>query len=437
MPQFSLGGAAIRQNLAPGPARVRASCRISWSKLIVGVLMAVIAVSIVWRYGEGSRGVKIFEGILKAVVAFIVLCFVVWSSRLTPAGDAVSWLEVFKGFVPNLNLLTQPAPGYAPVLAAMEPASRVFWSELILGQQRDVMIATVGTAVGINMTFLMPYILLAKGWTKGFRGLASFDLSTGLLIPFTIATSCVVIAAASQFHTRPAPGLLGETDAQGQAIIAPGPIQASYNSLVQARIKAGGAELESAPLPLPERQVAAMLAKRDAFDLANALTPLTGTVFSQFIFGFGVLAMTLSTIIILMLINGFAVAEAVGAAKGSLTYKMGTLMPLVGVLGPFLWSKAAFWLAVPTSVFGMVLLPIAYVSFFLLMNSRRALGAERPAGSRRLRWNLLMVLSIALATLGSLFSIWSKTRWTGILSLVGLIAVAAIWHFARNNRSER
>ena len=69
-------------------------------------------------------------------------------------------------------------------------------------------------------------------------------------------------------------------------------------------------------------------------------------------------------------------------------------------------------------------------------NSRRALGAERPAGARRLRWNLLMVLSIALATLGSLFSIWSKTRWTGILSLIALVAVAAIWHFARTTRSK-
>ena len=75
----------------------------------------------------------------------------------------------------------------------------------------------------------------AKGWSKGFRGLASFDLSTGLLIPFTIATSCVVIAASSQFHARPAPGLLGETDANGQTIVAPGHIQDSYNRLISAR----------------------------------------------------------------------------------------------------------------------------------------------------------------------------------------------------------
>lgn len=434
MPQFSLGGAAIRQNLAPalfGPE----SMPDFWSKLIVGVAMAGIALAIVWRYGKGSHGVRLFETILKAVVALIVLSFVGVVLRLTFAGDTISWLEVLKGFVPNFSLLSQPAPGYDAILGLMDPAARSFWTDLILSQQRDVMIATVATAVGINMTFLMPYILLSRGWNKGFRGLATFDLSTGLLIPFTIATSCVVIAAASQFHTRPAPGLLGEVDAAGQAVVAPAPIRASYQGLIQARLGSDESLYTAESLPLPERQVAAMLAKRDAFDLAHSLTPLTGTVFSQFIFGIGVFAMTLSTIVILMLINGFAIAEAFGAPKGGLVFKAGTLMPLVGILGPFLWSKAAFWLAVPTSVFGMVLLPIAYVSFFLLMNSRGALGNERPEGMRRLRWNLLMILSIVLASIGSLFSIWSKTRWVGLIGLIALVTLAAVWQFSRKPRT--
>lgn len=435
MPQFSLGGAAVRQNLLPSIFGADAMAPF-WSKLIISVVMAVIAVSIVWRYGKGSKGVRLFETILKCVVALIVLCFVGVVIRLTMAGDVISWSEVIKGYIPNVNLFTTPAPGYETILGQMDAAGRAFWTNTILSQQRDVMIATVATAVGINMTFLMPYILLSKGWTKDFRGLAGFDLSTGLLIPFTIATSCVVIAAATQFHSQPAAGLLGELDADGQAIVAPGHIQGSYNRLVSARIASDPAELSVETLPLPEKEVAAMLAKRDAFDLANALTPLTGTVFSQFIFGFGVLAMTLSTIVILMLINGFAISEALGAPKDGMAFKVGTLMPLVGVLGPFLWSKAAFWLAVPTSVFGMCLLPIAYVSFFLLMNSRKALGAERPAGSRRWRWNIWMTLSIGLATFGSLTGIWAKTHWKGIGGLIVLLALALILHLSRRKPAQ-
>ena len=34
-------------------------------------------------------------------------------------------------------------------------------------------------------------------------GLAKFDLWTALLIPYVVATSCVVIAASSQFNGKP------------------------------------------------------------------------------------------------------------------------------------------------------------------------------------------------------------------------------------------
>ena len=52
------------------------------------------------------------------------------------------------------------------------------------------------------MTFLFPYSLLSKGWTREFRGLSIFDLSTGMFIPYVVATGCVVVAASAQFHTK-------------------------------------------------------------------------------------------------------------------------------------------------------------------------------------------------------------------------------------------
>ena len=64
------------------------------------------------------------------------------------------------------------------------------------------MIAAAATAVGINMTFLLPYSMLARGWDKPFRGLARFDLSTGMAIPYILVTTCVVIAAAASFHGK-------------------------------------------------------------------------------------------------------------------------------------------------------------------------------------------------------------------------------------------
>ena len=51
------------------------------------------------------------------------------------------------------------------------------------------------------MTFLFGYSFLAKGWTKEYRGLARFDMLTGMLVPYTIATSLMIIAAGTTIHS--------------------------------------------------------------------------------------------------------------------------------------------------------------------------------------------------------------------------------------------
>ncbi len=51
------------------------------------------------------------------------------------------------------------------------------------------MVAAAATAVGINMTFFMPFVLLRRRWGREHRGLAKFDLWTALLIPYVMATS--------------------------------------------------------------------------------------------------------------------------------------------------------------------------------------------------------------------------------------------------------
>ena len=55
-----------------------------------------------------------------------------------------------------------------------------------------------------------------------------------------------------------------------------------------------------------------MLAKRNASDLASSLEPFLGSK-SQLIFGIGVLAMAISTMIVHMMMNGYAISEAFDA----------------------------------------------------------------------------------------------------------------------------
>lgn len=432
MPQFSLATASILQNLAPGlPEALGAT----GSKVAVCSALLALSIAIIWLYDSGHRGVKIFELILKLMVAMVVICFFGVVFKLATSSEGLSWSAVFAGFVPDLSLLSKPASTFDSALAATGSHAS-YWSGLIVADQRDIMITAAATAVGINMTFLLPYSLLKKGWDKESRGLAIFDLSTGLLIPFVLATSCVVIAAASQFHVRPQPGVVEGT--------APAGLMGQFDTLLTGRLKAEvGAEAFNAmpddarkaalaALPEGDKQMAAMLVRRDAFNLASALERLTGKTVAHYVFGLGVLGMALSTIIMLMLISGFTVCEIFGLPQHGWPHRFGCLIAGLGVLGPFIYSgKTQFWLAVPTSVFGMTLLPIAYFTFFLMMNNRALMGGEILKGGKRTLMNLLMLGTLLLAGFGAGWAIWSKTRWIGVGAVAVFFALAVVVHFVR------
>ncbi len=437
LPQFALAVAALRQNLLPGILGPEAMPDMT-GKLISAVIILTIVITNVMIYISGGRGTKIFETIMKVMVGMIVICFFGVVIRLTVAGE-INWGAIASGFVPKFSTLFAPADTFTPYLEALGESGREFWSSMIVGQQRDVMIGAAATAVGINMTFLLPYSMLRKGWDRDFRGLSIFDLSTGLLIPFMLATGCVVISAASQFHAQPAPGFLGELDEKG-ALVEPAANQVGpYKDLLAERLKADigeeayaaltpeAVEAQAAALPLEERTMAAMLVKRDAFNLAASLEPLVGRTISHYVFGFGVLGMALNAATMLMLINGLCFCELCNKAPKGWTQRIGSLMVCVGVLGPFFWTgDAKLWLAVPTSVFAMVLLPIAYVVFALMMNNKTILGKDMPTGKGRIIWNVLMAGSCTFAAIGSLWSLWSKLGWLGLVLFAVFIAVVVV-----------
>ena len=393
---------------------------------------------ITWSYGSGSRGIRVYEWILKLMVAMIVLSFVGVVIQMFVSGSGVSLGGILKGFVPDLSRLVSPAEGFGPFLEGIgDEDARKFWTGHIVSEQQSVMLSAAATAVGINMTFLMGYALLARGWGREHRGLAVYDLSIGMLIPFVLATSCVVIAAASQFHLQPT-FQFDEAGRPAEAVIEKH--RGQYDSLVGKRLEAVPMEAaggDQAVLPEGERTLAALLITRDVQDLALSLEPLTGTTVAHWIFGLGVLGMALSTISILMLISGFAVCEMLGRPHTGWPFRLGCLAAATGVLGPFFWGGAKAWLAVPTSVFGLTLLPIAYISFFLLFNKRSLLREHMPAGAARNAWNAVLFVAALSATLASLYVIGKKAGWMGWLGVFLLLALALAVHFARRGRSGR
>lgn len=410
MPQFSLGTAAMEQNLGikfGDAAYTTEFLGVTLANWYYTAILFVIAAVVIWFYDAGGWGIKLFEILLKVMVGLIVLAFFAVVIALAGKGE-LDGGAVLGGFIPDFSLLSQPAEGLREYIAAS--SNPEYWTKEVVSIQKNTMIAAAATAVGINMTFLLPYSMLRKGWDKTFRGLATFDLSTGLFVPFLLATSCVVIAAASQFHAQ-APAIGPDTayvDMEGGA-------QGNLSKMVAANAPEGTELTDDyidANSNLADKQLSVMVIKRDSGALAGSLEQVFGNkTVSQYIFGLGVVGMAISTIIILMLINGFTFTEALGVKTSGIGHRVGSYLPaFTGAFGfLFLWSaipEAKFWLAVPTSRIGMILLPVAYITFFLMMNNRKLMGDNMLQGGKKLVANIIMVAAILVASYGCAISLW-------------------------------
>ena len=436
LPQYSLAYGAVSQNLFP---EVFADGG-NGSKFLVSGIIFLAVTAITLCYGNEGVGIKIYEWVLKGIVAGIVLCFMGVVLKISTSAEDFNLLGALSGFIPDLSILWQPADVFLPILEKIEQADlRAFWTEEIVNTQRMRMVGAAATAVGINMTFLLPYSMLSKKWGKEHRGLAIFDLSTGMVIPYVLAVSCVVIASAYMFHGQPYDGLLEEKDGQVVLVESSAGIN-DFNKLIDRR-KNTVEGSESLEVGQAETQLAAMLVPRNTANFAKSLSALSGDAsFSNMIFGLGVLAMALSTISILCLISGFVFCEALGTEHGGTVHKAGILTGLFGVFWPVFWdggSKA--YLAVVTSTFGYVLFPIASLAFFLMMNSSRLLKEDLPKGNSRLVWNLLLGTSLLITGLAAGHTATTKTLPNGFpIGTVGLgvfLALVAWAHLRMKNKT--
>jgi len=442
MPQYVLGTRALRQNLFPGAFDAIPD---TWGRIICVIFILAVCITATMFYGAGGRGVKIFEIIIKSIVSMIVLSFLGVVIKLSISGD-IEWGRILHGLIPRLQMLWEPAATVKPHIEAVASEFQGFWTTLIVGQQRDVMIAATAAAVGINMTFLLPYSMLRKGWDKEFRGLAIFDLSTGLFIPFVLATGLVIVASAERFHGTPAPGFVpdqpGGTVAVEPAKNLVGPYQALLKERLRSEIGAEAIvglspqelERQTDALPYADKKMAAMLVKRDNLNLAKALEPLTGKFLAQFVFGLGVLGMGISAATMLMTINGICLCELLNRPLKGWTQRIGSLIVAPAALAAIFWTKPAPWLAMPTSVFCIILLPIAYFAFLLLMNQKSMLGEHMPKGGTRVLWNVLMVTATGVATLVSIWSLWSRLGIWSIAVIVAFVGLILVVHFIRKGK---
>jgi len=474
MPQFGLCFAALQKNLSP----VAVDDSMGTKFIVSGVILAAAGFAVLMNVRQGLVA-KIFDWFLKALIAMIVICFFGVVLYLTILGK-LPWGEILAGFIPDLTLWNRPGGDMPKLLTTLPEDVSGFWSNLITSEQRSRMIASAATAVGINMTFLLPYSMLARGWDKTFRGLARFDLSTGMAIPYVLVTSCVMIATAFTFHAKvdESDSFFGSDPVAITSSVVYGKTRGMLTSRLAARPEAEQKKANDAAalkaeevlaalkaeevaaleatmqgkdkskeitkavmldelafsvqvtsLPSEEKRIAASLMQRDAFQLSKALSPLLGESAANWIFGLGVFGMGFSTIIILMLINGYAFCEAAGKPKDPIVFAIGCLVAgVAGATWPFFWSgDAKLYLSIVASTFGVILLPIAYITFMLMMNSKTLLGNNRPTGVSMIIWNVLMGVSVAGALVAAGTSLFDKATKKSATEGVMVVTMAVVY----------
>lgn len=315
-PQYTLAASAVFDLSQAAGVSEGAERSVKWA---TGAVVLVISIIMTWNYGSNAAGLRFYEGLMRWVVRLIILAFLI-----------VVVFSAAKGYIDFGAVLT----GFT--------AFRIPEGSTI------VILGAFGAAVGINMTFLYPYTLLAKGWGPKHRGLARTDLFMSLFVPYIVTTSLIVIAMAA---TR------SEVMAQGVPLERLTPVEA-----------------------------------------AGALQTVFGGAGGRIIFDLGLLGFAVTSITTHMVVCGFCACEMFGLEYTVKRYRLFSLIPVIGVLGVAL--PFPLWMPILASAVCLPMLLIAYVAFFIMNNKRSFLGKLAPRGARRLIWNVLMLGAMAATLVG-------------------------------------
>lgn len=136
-----------------------------------GLLILLINTTVVFNYGRGGVGIKIYEWFLRCMIGLVFLTFLM---VVVLNFNKIDWSELGKGFI-----------GWYGIPNNGDPAEYAKTVTTVLGM--------LGAAVGINMTFMYPYSLLKKNWGQEHKTLAKWDLGMTMFLPFAVITSLIMV----------------------------------------------------------------------------------------------------------------------------------------------------------------------------------------------------------------------------------------------------
>jgi len=329
IPQYSLTANGVVElasgaglNLDSTPGRVG-----------IGAVVLLAACAVVYLYNSGAKGLRFYENAIKFLVWSIVVAFGYVAVR-----TGIQWDRLLTGitgiaFIQDLRAGTFDERAIAPIVGGL------------------------AAAVGINMIFLYPYSLLNRKWGKEHKELAYFDLMSGMVIPFLIATTFMVIAVANTIG------------------------------------------------PADDTQAAS--AVRDLREIVPVLAQTFGETQALLLIGFGLTAIGFSTIVTHMLATGFIGCEMFGYDPESRAKWAFSLVPAIGVIGVLI--KFPWFLAITASTLAAPLMPVTVICFLILLNRKTYMGDQTPAGGYRLLWNGMLIASIVIMSVAASFGL--KANW--------------------------
>ncbi len=334
---------------------------------IVGSLMTGLvgcaAVAVIFNYGQYSLGTHLMES-LAATMGFEFprqinwIVFMALTSTMTLSyGRGSRGITLVENFMKLAIVTMLVCFGVCLLLVGVD------WAALLHGtfvpwlpsgvEGVDLFVASSAAAIGVMDWILFQYAGLARGWGRKHETLARFDILLGLFLPFVLVNFLVIAVFAGTLHKV---GLRPET----------------------------------------------------ATELAGALAPLLGPVWSQILFYIAFLAVPVTTTVGMSIAGAIAIHEALGwkPDTSSWRWRVCALLPQVGFLA--VWYPRPIWLVVAIAAFLSLSNNIVGWSFYLLLNDKRVLGEDR---CKSYGWNLGVMLLLTLFNAVAIIYVFNRLGW--------------------------
>ena len=428
MPQFRQGADAVVATLLP-------SLDNKGGRVIIAVLLLILSVGLSFVYERHGPRSSIFTWTIKILVLYIIFSAVSSVILFLPS-SGISLGAIFQSLVPSYSLLIEPSPHFSTLLEN-SGEMKIFWEEKILLKQRELALVCFSSTLGVNLMFGLPLLLLNRNWRRSHDRFSKFNLFTTGFLPFSIVSVCLTLLSTITFQQREV--MIPEDELLESAVVVDILNQRIVHEIGNERFMQMAPFQQDAfidALNNDEKRLASIIAGKSVKQWIASLSKAGGIYFT-YLLGVTIFAITLSTIVILMIINGHLVCEVLGKPHKGPAFQSGALLLAIASIGPFVWSDQDNWVSDPTYFISLAILPFALLSFTLVLNNPNIMGRMRPRGMGGYFINAGIILSFIFLGSSSFYLVWNEHLGSfpigqALLALIGLLLL--VGHFSLRNR---